>query len=101
MISIEWTSPAFAQLEVLPEKLAFEIVERVDLLATFPKMGTSLESSYPALNDCRQLIIGRSYRVVYGFDEMENQIWVLAVQYCRQRLPSARELKRRKFKSEE
>lgn len=32
MIRVEWCAPAFAQLEALDQKLAFEIVERVDVL---------------------------------------------------------------------
>lgn len=95
MAAIKWTTPAFAQLESLPSPLAFEIVRRVDLLEAFPEMGVSLRSRYPALRNCRQLIVKRSHRVVYEFDKDEDAIYILAVQHCRQRLPSASELKRK------
>jgi mRNA-degrading endonuclease RelE of RelBE toxin-antitoxin system len=94
MAEIEWTIPAFASLEKLPQAIAFEIVGRVDLLANFPESGAPLQSELPLLKPCRQLIIKRKYRVVYEFDEFENTIYVLAVQNCRQKLPSARDLKR-------
>jgi mRNA-degrading endonuclease RelE of RelBE toxin-antitoxin system len=96
MAAIEWTAPAFAQLEALPEKPAFEIVRRVDLLETFPEMGVSLKSQYPALQNCRQLVVKRSHRVIYEFERTTNTVYILAVQHCRQSLPTARELKRRR-----
>lgn len=96
MINVEWTAPAFAQLEALDRKLAFEIVERVEVLASFPESGAPLESRHRSLRGCRQLIIGRRHRVVYEYDAEAGVVWILAVQHCRQRLPSARELRRRK-----
>ncbi len=101
MAEIEWTIPAFANLEKLPQMIAFEIVRRVDLLADFPDSGAPLQSESPSLKPCRQLIIKRKYRVVYEFDEFENTIYVLAVQNCRQKLPSARDLKRQTGKKDE
>jgi mRNA-degrading endonuclease RelE of RelBE toxin-antitoxin system len=94
MAEIEWTIPAFTSLEKLPQTIAFEIVRRVDLLTDFPESGAPLQSELPLLKPCRQLIIKRKYRVVYELDEFENRIYVLAVQSCRQKLPSARDLKR-------
>ena len=101
MIRVEWCSPAFAQLEALDRKLAFEVVEKVDVLTTFPESGAPLESKHRSLKDCRQLIVGRRHRVVYEYDPEAGQAWVLAVQHCRQRLPSARELKRRRREAKE
>ena len=101
MIRIEWCAPAFAQLEALNQKLAFEIVEKVDVLMTFPESGAPLESRHRLLRGCRQLIIGRRTRVVYEYDRGAGEVWILAVQNCRQRLPSARELKRRRREEEE
>ena len=101
MIRIEWCAPAFAQLEALDQKLAFEVVEKVDVLMTFPESGAPLESVHRSLRGCRQLIVGRRHRVVYEYDSDTEEIWVLAVQHCRQRLPSVRELKRRRRMSEE
>jgi plasmid stabilization system protein ParE len=101
MIRIEWCAPAFAQLEALDQKLAFEVVEKVDVLATFPESGASLESRHRALRGCRQLVVGRRHRVVYEYDPEAGEVWILAVQHCRQRLPSARELKRRQRTTEE
>ena len=95
MAHVEWTAPAFAQVESLPEALAFEVVERVDVLAVFPKMGAPIMSKDPGLRRCRQLIVKRAYRVVYEYDEAAGIVYVLAVQRCRQRLPTGRELKRR------
>jgi mRNA-degrading endonuclease RelE of RelBE toxin-antitoxin system len=94
MASIEWTDPAFAQLEALSEKLAFEIVRRVDVLATFPEMGVPRKSQYPALRNCRQLIIKRSYRVIYEFDRTTDIVYIFVVQHCRQPFPPASKLRR-------
>lgn len=94
MAAIEWTIPAFTQLEELPQKLAFEIVRRVDLLADYPEMGVSLRSRFPSLKNCRQIVIGRTHRVVYELDEASDTVYLLAVQHCRQRLPATRDLKR-------
>jgi plasmid stabilization system protein ParE len=93
---IEWTAPAFAQLESLPQSMAFEVVRRVDVLTTFPEAGAKVESADPGLKSCRQLIVKRSHRVVYDYDEAEGAVYILAVQHCRQRLPSGRDIKRRR-----
>ncbi len=100
MIQVEWTSRAFLVLESLPQTIAFDIVRRTDLLANFPKMGVKLDSRFPKLKGYRQIIIKRNYRVIYDFDEFENRIYILAVQNCRQQLPSARDLKRRETDEE-
>ena len=97
---IEWTEPAFAQLEAMPTHLAFEIIKRIDLLAAFPEMGVSLRSRYPQLKNCRQLIVSKSWRVVYEFDSETGLVYILAVQHCRQKLPTAQEI-RRKIEREE
>ena len=94
MVEIEWTAPAFAQLETLPQALAFEVVRRVDVLSAFPEAGARVQSADPGLGSCRQLVVRRSHRVVYEYDEAEGVVYVLAVQHCRQRLPSGRDLKR-------
>jgi len=75
--------------------IAFEIVRRVDALEKFPAMGARLESRFAALAGCRQIVVRRKFRVIYHYDEIENCIYILAIQDCRQRLPSARDLKRR------
>lgn len=95
MVEIEWTSRAFAVLETLPQAIGFEIIRRVDVLPKFPEMGAKLESRVFLLKGYRQLTIKRNYRVIYDYDEFENRIYILAVQNCRQELPSARDLKRR------
>ncbi|MFL6285761.1 MAG: type II toxin-antitoxin system RelE/ParE family toxin [Pyrinomonadaceae bacterium] len=94
-VGIGWTAPAFAQLEALPQSLAFEIVRRVGVLIAFPEAGARVQSADPGLKSCRQLIVRRSHRVVYDYDETEGAVYILAVQHCRQRLPSGRDLKRR------
>ncbi len=93
MTEIEWTKPAFASLESLPETLAFEIVERVDLLMSFPEIGSPLRSRFRALRNCRQLVINRWYRVIYEYDADAGIIYILAVQHCRQKLPTAGQLR--------
>lgn len=95
MVEIEWTAPAFAQLESLSQALAFEVVRRVEVLDAFPEAGVKIESADPGLQKYRQLIIKRSHRVVYEYDRAEGVIYILAVQHCRQRLPTGRGLKRR------
>jgi mRNA-degrading endonuclease RelE of RelBE toxin-antitoxin system len=100
MVEIEWTSKAFLVLENLPQTIAFEIIRQVDYLQQFPQLGVNLESRFITLNNYRQLIIKRKYRVIYDYDEFERLIYILAIQNCRQELPSPRELKR-KQESEE
>ena len=95
MIRIEWTTRAFTALEKLPQAMAFDIIRRVDLLPKFPEMGAKLGSQFPSPSNYRQLIIKQTYRVIYDFDEFENRIYILAVQNCRQQLPSTRDLKRK------
>jgi len=95
MVTVEWTPLAFAQLEALPAVLAFEVVRRVDTLAAFPEAGARVMSQDPSLLKCRQLIVKRTHRVVYEYDGSTGIVYVLAVQRCRQKLPTGRELKRR------
>ncbi len=90
---IEWVDPAFEKLESLPSTMAFEIVRRVDLLASFPEMCPSLHSRYPQLGNCRQLIVDRSYRIIYEFDAVAASVYILELQHCRQRLPTVAELR--------
>ena len=94
-MQVEWTSRAFLVLETLPQTIAFDIIRRADLLPNFPKMGAKFDSRFPNLKSYRQIIVKRNYRVIYDFDEFENRIYILAVQNCRQKLPSARDLKRK------
>lgn len=95
MADIQWTAPAFAQLEYLPQPAAFEVIRRIGVLGAFPEAGATVESADPKVRKCRQLIINHSFRVVYEYDQTEMVVYILAVQHCRQRLPSARDLKRR------
>ena len=96
MIFIQWTNAAFNELEILPEEIAFEIIRQVDFLAQFPEMGAPLETRFPRLKELRQMIIKRNWRVVYDFEAEKETIFIVAVQHCRQKLPSGRDLKRRK-----
>ncbi|MGH9764554.1 MAG: type II toxin-antitoxin system RelE family toxin [Blastocatellia bacterium] len=95
MAVVEWSVPAFDQLEALPTSVAYDIIQRVDLRDSFPELGVKLNGP-PALARCRQLIVERKYRVIYEFDSALNTIWILAVQHCRQKLPRARALNRAK-----
>lgn len=96
MIQVEWASRAFLALEQLPQAAAFDVIRRVDLLPEFPDIGAKLESRLASLKGYRQLVIKRKYRVIYDFDELENRIYILAVQNTRQQLPSNRDLTRDK-----
>ena len=98
MIFVQWTNAAFNELEVLPQEISFEIIRQVDFLAQFPEMGADLGSRFPRLKGLRQLIVKRSWRVVYDFEADREIVFIVAVQHCRQKLPSTRELKKRKQK---
>ena len=91
---VTWTVPAFEQLESLPSAIAFEIVSRLDLLENFPEMGVSLRIRHKALRNCRKLIVAKSYRVVYEYELQKGNVYVLAVQHCRQPIPTTSELRR-------
>lgn len=96
MIRISWTNDAFRELEILPQEISFEIIRQTDLLASFPEMGALLETNFSDLKELRQLIVKRKWRAGYDFDEYEKTIYIVAVQNCRQQLPSRRDLQRRK-----
>lgn len=95
---IQWTGPTFRELEKLPEKTAFKIISRVDLLSNFPELGPDLSSRFDNLRGLRQLIIDRRWRVIYEFDEENSTVWILAIQSCRQKLPTSRSMRKRKDK---
>ncbi|MBK8151120.1 MAG: type II toxin-antitoxin system RelE/ParE family toxin [Acidobacteria bacterium] len=71
-----------------------EIVRRIDLLSELPEMGSTVLSRFLVLRKFRQIIIRRKFRVIYDFDPAEERIYILCLQNCRQKLPSARDLKR-------
>ena len=98
MPSVEWSVPAFEQVEDLPLSVAFEIVRRVDLLESFPQLGVKFAQP-PALAGCRQSIVERKYRVIYEFGPGIDTVWILAVQRCKQKLPRARDLDRARRRS--
>jgi mRNA-degrading endonuclease RelE of RelBE toxin-antitoxin system len=95
MTYIEWMSKAFTSVEVLPQQIAFEIVRRVDMLAEFSELGARLRSRFHLVQQYRQIIVNRRYRVIYEFDSAEDRVYILTIQTCRQKLPSVRDLKRR------
>lgn len=94
MAEIVWTLPAFRSLETLPESIAFGIIRQTDLLRRFPEMGSPLLARFKSLRAYRQLVFHRRFRVVYRYDQLENCVFICAVQNCRQKLPTARQLKR-------
>jgi mRNA-degrading endonuclease RelE of RelBE toxin-antitoxin system len=94
--SIEWTEPAFAQLEKLDTATAYAVIRRVDLLEKFPEMGIPLKARRRASRHYRQLIVGSAHRIVYEYAVESATVYILAVQHCRQRLPSASQLRRRR-----
>lgn len=94
MVDLVWTSPAFLVLETLSEKIAFGIVRHVDHLREFPEIGSKVRVRSKSMVKFRQLIFRRKFRVIYEFDEYEKCVYVLNLQDCRQKLPTARDLKR-------
>jgi plasmid stabilization system protein ParE len=76
------------------------MIRKIDLLEKFPEMGTPLKARQRASSRYRQLIIGSAHRVVYEYEAETATVYVLAVQHCRQRLPSASELRRRREEGE-
>ena len=94
MIGIKWTMLAFEQLELLPDSVAAEIVRRVDTLAAFPEMGSSLREQSQTRLNYRQLIVKSKWRVIYRYDTDRALIHIAAVQHCRQQLPNYGELQR-------
>jgi mRNA-degrading endonuclease RelE of RelBE toxin-antitoxin system len=93
---IQWSGPAFRRLESLPQKLAFEIIRRTDLLSPFPELGNDLGSRFEQLAGLRQLIVDKRWRVIYEVNQKNTTIWILNVQSCRQKLPSKRSMKKQK-----
>ena len=95
---IQWTDQAFRELESIPEKLAFEIIRKTDLLSPFPELGSDLGSRVRQLAGLRQLVINWHWRVIYEFDDSKSTVFILAVQSCRQKLPQGHKLRKRKNK---
>lgn len=91
---IQLTERAFASLESLDETIAFDIFAKIDVLADFPQMGSPLGPRFPQLKGYRHLILNRRIRIIYEHDEFENNVYILAINDCRQDLPSPRELRR-------
>jgi mRNA-degrading endonuclease RelE of RelBE toxin-antitoxin system len=81
---------AFRTLETLPRVVSFEIVQRVDQLASFPLLGKGLRRP----NDVyRQLVVRGQFRVVYRYDEPEQTVSVLILQKTYQPRPTLTELR--------
>jgi len=93
MADVIWASAAFLVLETLPQATAFGIVRQVDYLRRFPEMGSQIIRPR-RMSKYRQLIYKRTYRTIYRFDELNNCVRVLNIQNCRQKLPTAEQLKR-------
>ena len=94
MADLVWTSPAFLVLETLPPAIGMGLFGLAERLGDFPKMGSPLDGYSKAFAGYRQLIYRRQFRAIYEFDETENCVYILHLQDCRQRFPTARELKR-------
>lgn len=93
MIHVRWSATAFAVLESLPSKTAFEILDSTDRLAVFPELGVALPP-YARFGNCRQLVFRRKYRLIYLYEAGESEIKILLLQQCRQQLPTRAELHR-------
>lgn len=87
---------AFAVPESLPEAVAFDVFSKLEKLGQFPQMGSPLGPRFPKMKGLRQLVYKRWLRIIYEFDEYNDTVYVLAIQDCRQKLPSGRDLKREK-----
>ena len=94
MIHIRWSATAFAVLENLPPKTAFEILDSTDRLAAFPELGVALPQPYARFGDCRQFVFRRKYRLIYLYEAGESELKILLLQQCRQQLPTMAELHR-------
>ena len=94
MADVIWTSPAFLLLETLPDKTALELFRRAEMLRAFPKMGAAISGTRTVYSRYRQLICRKKYRIIYEIDEFDGNAYILIVQYCKQKLPDPRQLKR-------
>lgn len=94
MADIVWTTPAFLALEKLPEEIAFGIIRQTDYLRRFPQMGSTLLSRFKSLRRYRQLIYRRQFRIIYLYKEREDSVYIVSIQDCRRKLPTAQELKK-------
>ena len=94
MIHVRWSATAFAVLESLPSKIAFEILGSTDRLAVFPELGVALPPPYARFGNCRQLVFHRKYRLIYLHEAGESEIKILLLQQCPQQLPTRAELHR-------
>lgn len=93
MADVIWTSSAFLVLESLPQPIAFGIFQQTEHLQRYPEIGSQI-SGVGHLSQYRQLIFKKKYRIIYRFDDAENIVRIIHLQYCRQKLPTARETRR-------
>ena len=100
MPSIEFTSRAFITLESLPQSLGFGLVRLSELLRENSKLGVLIRIRNAPSKKYRQLILRRTHRLICEIDEIEDRIYVVAIQHCRQKLPSPRDLKRDEARDE-
>jgi len=88
-----------ASSKALPDSLAFEIVRRADLLASFPEMGASLQTHDGLLSSIASLIVSGKHRVIYRLDEERKVVYILAYSTAGQQLRSSADLLRAERKS--
>lgn len=90
-----WLDTAAAQLECVYNFLAQDspkstadmyntIIEETDKLAAFPEMAPVEASLADAPYSYRALVVKRSYKVIYRFDQKKEEIIVVALWDCRQ-----------------
>jgi len=94
MADVEFSSTAFLALEALPQHIGFGIVAISDHLRANPEMGKVVLIPRAPQGQYRMLIYRGTHRLIYEYDEVDNCVYIGAVQDCRQKLPEARELKR-------
>jgi addiction module RelE/StbE family toxin len=74
------TDIALKNLEPLPSKQITKILDKIELLESFPEMGTSIQKQ--KWQGYRQLIVDW-YRVVYKINETKKLITIHLIQHGR------------------
>lgn len=69
-MKIVWTRHAVRDLDGVPDAARVAIVEKVGLLADFPRMGPAMDGPFTGY---RQLLVAR-YRVIYALASDEVRI---------------------------
>lgn len=78
-IQVKFLPRAEKDLLALPEKIQDEIIYKVEMLQTFPRMGTPMEKAYEGY---RFLLAGRNkYRIIYKV-KSEKLVEICYIRHC-------------------